>query len=587
MIRNIAKFKLLNRTLTNYPKCFFSSKIDLDHVPRLDEFLKNQTQTQSNNEMINTIPEKSYLDISNLEKSAIQAPKKFYVETYGCQMNESDTEIVNSILQNAGYIPTKLFSEAQIVLLNTCAIRENAESKVWNRLNEIKALKTKGKDQMIVGVLGCMAERLKDILVEKNKAVDIIVGPDGYRDLPRLINAIQPSESSYGINVQLSMDETYADITPVRTNQEKNSAFVSIMRGCNNMCSFCIVPFTRGRERSRPIESIVDEVKQLRDGGIKEITLLGQNVNSYFDTSDPTQTTQHQNAEGFKEMYKLRRGGGARFADLLDRVAVEAPDVRFRFTSPHPKDFPDPVLDVIAAHRNLCKSIHIPAQSGNNNVLERMRRNYTREAYLNLIDTIRTKIPEVSLSSDFICGFCGETEAEFEDTLSLMEQVKYDQAFLFAYSMREKTHAHRNYQDDVPEETKKIRLEKMIEVFHKNQGIRANMEINRYHLILLETKGKVGNQLKGRTDTNKMCVIENTTKIPALESIDPFKIAREGQVLDLSNDEKATETLQKGDYVLVKVNKASIKTLFCTPIAKVNDVNRFFEISNNKPYLTF
>jgi len=265
------------------------------------------------------------------------------------------------------------------------------------------------------------------------------------------------------------MDETYADIMPVRKDKNQLHAWISVMRGCNNMCSFCIVPFVRGRERSRSVTSIIDEVKLLRDEGIKEITLLGQNVNSYLDKNDDVSTSDHKNSEGFSELYKLRGGQGTRFADLLYEVSEAAPEVRFRFTSPHPKDFPDHLLDVIADKANVCKQIHIPAQSGSTSMLTRMRRNHTREAYLNLIERIRHKIPGVALSSDFIAGFCDETEEEFADTISLLETVKYDLAFLFAYSMREKTHAYRRMQDNVPEDVKKARLTKMIETFKSCQ----------------------------------------------------------------------------------------------------------------------
>lgn len=319
-----------------------------------------------------------------------------------------------------------------------------------------------------------MAERVKEKFLE-HKYVDLVAGPDAYRDLPRLIKILESKsqDNEQAMNVQLSFDETYADIIPVRKNKNKLHAWISIMRGCNNMCSFCIVPFTRGRERSRPTASIEDEVKYLRDEGFREITLLGQNVNSYHDQTQESQINlfaegKHINSDGFNEMYKLRDGNGVRFAELMDRVSLIAPEVRFRFTSPHPKDFPDPLLKLIAERPNLCKQIHIPAQSGATSMLTRMRRNHTREAYLELITRIRTIIPDVALSSDFICGFCDETEEEFQDTLSLLEEVKYDMAYLFAYSMREKTHAHRRMQDNVPQDVKKRRLIEMIDTFKRN-----------------------------------------------------------------------------------------------------------------------
>jgi len=344
-------------------------------------------------------------------------------------------------------------------------------------------------------------------------------------------NLLFADQNSYLINTQLSFEETYSDIMPVRIDPSQNKAFLSIMRGCNNMCSFCIVPFTRGKERSRPYDSILDEVKNLRDQGVQDITLLGQNVNSYHDTesfkelSNNTETSDtlnllpHQNSNtGFNEMYKTRKKPGLRFAELLDKVAKTAPDVRIRFTSPHPKDFPEPVLQAIAENNNICNQIHLPAQSGNTEMLFRMRRNHTREAYLELVDNIRSRIPGVAISSDFIAGFCGETESEFQDTLSLIENVKYDFGFLFAYSMREKTHANRRLNDDVPEVEKKQRLAEMIRIFRENQEIRAKENLGRYHCILLDGKGKNEGQIKGKTDTFRTVLIESN-KIPDVSDI--------------------------------------------------------------------
>lgn len=347
----------------------------------------------------------------------------------------------------------------------------------------------------VIGMLGCMAERLKEKVLEE-KVVDLVAGPDAYRDIPRLIKIVQGEvQAEQAMNVQLSFDETYADIIPVRKDKTKQHAWVSIMRGCNNMCSFCIVPFTRGRERSRPVSSIEDEIRYLREAGIKEVTLLGQNVNSYHDLGAEGSTTftrsgKHVNSDGFSEMFKTRDGSGVRFAELMDRVSDIAPEMRFRFTSPHPKDFPDPLLEVIASKPNVCSQIHLPAQSGNTDMLFRMRRNHTRESYLALVDHIRAKIPGVALSSDFIVGFCDETEQEFEDTLSLVEEVKYDMAYLFAYSMRERTHAHRRMEDNVAEEVKKHRLQRLIETFKEGQLGRQKAEIGRHHLVMLDKPGR-------------------------------------------------------------------------------------------------
>ncbi|TNN78590.1 CDK5 regulatory subunit-associated protein 1 [Liparis tanakae] len=367
--------------------------------------------------------------------------RKVYFETYGCQMNVNDTEIAWSLLQKKGYRRTADLGEADVVLLVTCSIREKAEQTIWNRLRQLTAMKKKRMKTptpMKIGLLGCMAERLKTELLEREKLVDVIAGPDAYRDLPRLLAVAEGGQRAS--NVLLSLEETYADVMPVHHAPHGKSAFVSIMRGCDNMCSYCIVPFTRGRERSRPAGSVLEEVRLLSDQGVKEVTLLGQNVNSYRDTSeeqfrgaDPTKLSQ-----GFKTVYRAKQGG-LRFSDLLDQVSRIDSDMRIRFTSPHPKDFPDEVLHLIAERGNICKQIHLPAQSGSSEVLTAMRRGYTREAYLKLVENVKRIIPEVSLSSDFISGFCGETEDDHQQTLSLIREVGYNVGFLFAYSMRKKS----------------------------------------------------------------------------------------------------------------------------------------------------
>ncbi|KAE8674011.1 CDK5RAP1-like protein [Hibiscus syriacus] len=392
------------------------------------------------------------LDILTGDESVAEVASRgrIYHETYGCQMNINDMEIVLSIMKNAGYNETVEVPEsAEIIFINTCAIRDNAEQKM-GRSQSLRPPK--------VVVLGCMAERLKDKILDADKMVDVVCGPDAYRDLPRLLEEVDYCRK--GINTLLSLEETYADISPVRISKNAVMAFVSVMRGCNNMCSFCIVPFTRGRERSRPVESIVKEVGELWENGVKEVTLLGQNVNSYNDTSGSEKEVEPGNSwelsEGFKSMCKVKNTG-LRFADLLDRISTEFPEMRFRYTSPHPKDFPDELLYVMRDRHNICKCIHLPAQTGSSTLLERMRRGYSREAYLELVQKIRTIIPDVGISSDFICGFCGEIEEEHKDTVSLIKAVGYDMAFMFAY-MREKTHAHRNYTDDVPEEVGTIQL---------------------------------------------------------------------------------------------------------------------------------
>ena len=484
--------------------------------------------------------------------------RKYFIETYGCQMNVNDSEVVDTILQQGGYSAANTVDEADVVLLNTCAIRENAESKIWQRLGYFKNLKrsrmTRSHPQNtpVIGVLGCMAERLKQRLLESDKLVDMVVGPDAYRDLPRLINVVAPLEKSgerqTAMNVQLSLEETYADIIPVRDAGNK-SVFLSIMRGCNNMCSFCVVPFTRGRERSRPMASIIDEVKYLRDAGTKEITLLGQNVNSYSDfqnsegmkSADKSKNYFEENyARGFVSVYKPIRDGSKSFADLLHEVASIEPEMRIRFTSPHPKEFSNDVLDAIKSHDNICKQLHMPAQSGSSTVLERMKRGYSRQAYDALVHHIRSEIPGVALSTDMIAGFCGESEEDHLMSVDLMRSVKYDSAFLFAYSIRDKTHAARHYQDDVQEEVKVRRLQELIREYRSGLKDIAKSEIGRRHIVLVEGKSKKSEmQLTGRTDTFKRVIFDDK-KVPSIYQLN-------------NNDDKDFVRLNTGDYVAVEI----------------------------------
>ncbi|KAF5291402.1 hypothetical protein FQR65_LT01712 [Abscondita terminalis] len=459
--------------------------------------------------------------------------RKVYFDIYGCQMNTNDAEIIWSILKSNKYLKTNDLNDADVVLIITCAIREGAETKIWNRLDYLKGirnkrLRVKGLHTKI-GILGCMAE---------------LAGPDSYKDLPYLLAS--SFNHQVAINVQLSADETYADIMPVRMNENAVTGFISIMRGCDNMCTYCIVPFTRGRERSRPTESILNEVRYLCENGIKEITLLGQNVNSYRDLTlgDSFYTTKL--ARGFKTVYKDKRGG-ARFATLLDKVADVNPEVRIRFTSPHPKDFPDEVLEVIRNRHNVCNSLHLPAQSGNSNVLSRMRRGYTRETYLELVDHIRDVIPNVALSSDFICGFCGETEDEFADTLSLMKLVQYNMAYLFSYSMREKTTAHRRYQDDVEPNVKKSRLQLMIEAFRTSVEKINRSQIGQKQLVLIEDKSKRSSlYLQGRNEGNCKVIL-------------PLQ-----EVTNINNAE--VNLIKPGDYVVVQIEDANSQVLKGVPL---------------------
>ena len=416
-----------------------------------------------------------------------QGTRNVYLETYGCQMNVSDSEIVASVLRKDGFGLTHDPDTADIVLINTCAIRENAEQKVRHRLATFRAQKKKGRSKLKLGVLGCMAERLRHKLLDEEKLVDLVVGPDAYRDLPNLLNEAAASGQA-AVNVQLSKEETYADISPVRYDTNGVSAFVSIMRGCDNMCSFCVVPFTRGRERSRPMTSILDECKQLVDQGYKEVTVLGQNVNSYRYDQD---------------------GKAVSFAELLFQISLLSPDLRIRYSTSHPKDCSDELLHVHRERDNVCNFIHLPVQHGNTEVLERMRRTYTRDEYLDLIDRARRIVPGVAFSTDIIAGFCGETEAQHQDTLSLMREVRYDHAFMFIYSERPTTYAARKYEDDIPLDVKKRRLSEIISL---QTGIALEMnkaEIGKEHTVLVEGPSKRSDaQLCGRTDTNKMAIFD-------------------------------------------------------------------------------
>jgi tRNA-2-methylthio-N6-dimethylallyladenosine synthase len=436
--------------------------------------------------------------------------KKFYIESYGCQMNFSDSEIVASILQGEGFGATRNFEEADLILLNTCSIREKAEQTVRTRLHAFKKAKNSNPG-MLIGVLGCMAERLKAKFLEEEKLVDIVVGPDAYRSLPGLITEAEGGQKS--VNVLLSRDETYADISPVRLDSNGVSAFVSIMRGCNNMCTFCVVPFTRGRERSRDADSIVKECKDLFDQGFREVTLLGQNVDSYHQTSfDQPEVT---------------------FAGLLERVAEISPLLRIRFSTSHPKDITDEVLHTMARYDNICKYIHLPVQSGNTRILSLMNRTYTREWYLNKVARIREIMPGCGISTDVITGFCTETEEEHADTLSLMELVRYDMAYMFSYSERPGTLAARRYTDDVPEEVKKRRLVEIINLQQEHQSVSFKKDIGKTFEVLVEGSSKRSeNDWVGRNTQNKVIVFP-----------------------------KNGSALVKGDYVHVKVTRATSATL--------------------------
>ncbi|MEM1136537.1 MAG: tRNA (N6-isopentenyl adenosine(37)-C2)-methylthiotransferase MiaB [Bacteroidota bacterium] len=454
--------------------------------------------------------EKEACEVVNITKdAATKGQRKLYIESYGCQMNFSDSEIVASIMQKEGFGTTSNFENADLIFLNTCSIRDKAEQTVRKRLTQFNKVKA-GRPSLLVGVLGCMAERLKSQLLEEEKIVDIVAGPDAYRDLPNLVSEVD--EGSKGVNVFLSREETYADITPVRLNSNGVTAFISIMRGCDNMCSFCVVPFTRGRERSRDPHSIIQEAKDLFAKGYREVTLLGQNVDSYKWSPDT-------NLKGKAQIEKKEKKGHdveiVNFANLLEMVAKVHPDLRIRFSTSHPKDITDEVLYTMAAYENICKYIHLPAQSGNSRVLEIMNRTYSREWYINRVDAIRRILGEdCGISSDMIAGFCTETEAEHQDTLSLMDYVQYDFSYMFYYSERPGTLAAKKYEDDIPLDSKKQRLKEIIEKQTSISLKRNQRDLGKQFKVLVEGVSKKSDmQLKGRNSANKVVVFPKENHI--------------------------------------------------------------------------
>lgn len=439
----------------------------------------------------------------------IAASKFFYIESYGCAMNFADSEVVAAILQEDGFAPTTESESASLILINTCSIREKAEQTIRKRLTTFKALKKKNPG-LIVGVLGCMAERLKATFLEEEKLVDIVVGPDAYRSLPTLIDEANIGQK--GVNVLLSREETYADIAPVRLNSNGVTAFVSIMRGCNNMCSFCVVPFTRGRERSRPAESIVNECTDLFEQGYREVTLLGQNVDSYNYTNEDT-------------------GEKVSFAILMRKVAEINPLLRIRFSTSHPKDITDDVLFAILDYKNICNYIHLPVQSGSSRILEMMNRTYTREWYLQKVERIKELIPNCGLSTDTITGFCTETEEDHQETLTLFALCNYDLAYMYYYSERPGTLAERKYEDDVPLEVKKRRLQELVDLYRAQSLESMQKEIGTIHTVLIEGNSKKSDEdFYGRADNNKAVVFPKGK-------------------------------LQKGDYAKVKITDCTSGTL--------------------------
>ena len=431
--------------------------------------------------------------------------KKIFIETYGCQMNFGDSEIVVSVMQDEGYFYTENIEEADIILINTCSVRDNAEQRIWGRLSEMRRLRRK-KPNLLVGVIGCMAERLKEELLESGCGVDIVAGPDTYRDLPKLCR--EAESGGKGINTLLSTEETYADIAPVRLDKNGVSGFISIMRGCNNFCSYCVVPYTRGRERSRDYETIVNEARTLFENGYREVTLLGQNVNSYLN-------------------------GEVNFPKLLAKVADISPLLRVRFATSHPKDLSDELIATMASYRNICKAIHLPAQSGSNAQLEKMNRKYTREWYLERIAAIKKAMPECSITTDLISGFCGETLKDHAATLSLMREVGYSSAFMFKYSVRPDTFSARHFEDDVTEQEKTRRLTEVIALQNELSLEGNRRDIGKRFEVLIEGSSKRSDkQLCGRTSQNKMVVFDRV------------------------------EGYGAGDYIEVEITDCSSATLF-------------------------
>ena len=424
--------------------------------------------------------------------------KKYYIESYGCAMNFSDSEVVASILANAGFDSTTDHNEADLVLINTCAIRDNAEQRVRHRLQHLSSVK-KRKKGALIGMLGCMAERLKEKLLVEEKLIDIVAGPDAYRSLPGLVEEAETGQKA--VNVLLSRDETYAEINPVRLNSNGISAFISITRGCDNMCSFCVVPHTRGRERSRNATSIVDEAKELYSRGYREVTLLGQNVDSYRYTEDPK-------LSGKKLVDAKYEDHVVNFAELLIMVAEVAPDLRVRFSTSHPKDMSDDVLHAMAKYHNICKYVHLPVQSGNTRILELMNRTYTREWYLDRIAAVRRIVPEAAISTDIITGFCTETEEEHQDTMSLMDEIKFELAYMYMYNERPGTTAAKKLTDDVTDDVKKRRLSEIIELHRGHTLLRNKENLGKTYEILLEgTSSKSDEHIYGRNSQNKVIIV--------------------------------------------------------------------------------
>ncbi|PID69742.1 MAG: tRNA (N6-isopentenyl adenosine(37)-C2)-methylthiotransferase MiaB [Flavobacteriales bacterium] len=458
--------------------------------------------------------------------------KKLFIESYGCQMNMSDSEIVAAILSEHGFNTIQELEDADLVLVNTCSIRDKAEQTIRKRLKYYNTIKTHKNPGMKVGVLGCMAERIKAKFLEEEKIVDLVVGPDAYRDLPNLVKEVEAGREA--VNVILSKEETYADVSPVRLQSNGVSAFVSITRGCDNMCTFCVVPFTRGRERSRNPQSILKEIEELHNKNFKEVTLLGQNVDSYLWYGGGLK-------KNFKNASAIVKATAVDFAQLLDICATAFPKMRFRFSTSNPQDMSLDVLHTMAKHKNICKYIHLPVQSGSTRILNRMNRQHTREEYMKLVDNIRRILPDCALSQDMIAGFCGETEEDHKETLSLMEYVKYDFGFMFAYSERPGTLAAKKFKDDIPLKVKKQRLTEIIALQQEHSHYRTKQHLGKIEEVLIEgTSKKDNNQWKGRNTQNTVVVFPK-------------------------------EHYKMGDFVNVKIESCTSATLIGTAVGYPNN----------------
>jgi tRNA-2-methylthio-N6-dimethylallyladenosine synthase len=520
--------------------------------------------------------------------------KKYYIETYGCQMNVADSEVVASILGEAGYEPVRDIKRADLILVNTCSIRENAEQRVWGRLDLFRSEKRK-RPQVIVGVLGCMAERLKEKLLESDKMVDMVVGPDAYRDLPMLVDSAGSGSTS--VNVLLSCEETYADISPVRLESNGVSAFISIMRGCNNMCAYCVVPYVRGAERSRDPKTIVREAREVFEKGYREVTLLGQNVNSYLWTHNNSEAEDPQSVKKHHSVFQLGSNHGSLtftpavpaapagdssdantsipigFAHLLEMVASIHPLLRVRFSTSHPKDLSDDVLKAMARHENICRHIHLPVQSGSSTVLDRMNRKYTREWYLNRIASINRILPGCSLSTDIIAGFCGETEEEHQETLSLMREVGFDFAYMFKYSERPDTKAARHMKDDVPEKVKTRRLNEIIALQNELSAVSKKSDIGKTFEVLVEGKARksitepVSNEAPTEGILQKSVAGEDSSgedspgKAIKGDADQPHLSTKMGRTSRNKVVVFQSESARPGDYVNVTITRSTSATL--------------------------